>query len=56
MIRGIVGSDSLKRVPGEFIATVIIDSLDGGASEKPHPLTNRHSSDKIREASTQSVQ
>lgn len=42
VVGSIVGGEVLKRIEGEGVSTVVIDSLDGRASKEPHGLAVGH--------------
>lgn len=44
MVSGIVRRNLLQRVPGELIATMVVNRLDRGHGEEPHALTGGHAS------------
>ena len=56
MVGRVVASDELKRVPWESVATVIIDSLDGGYGEEPHRLSVGHARNQKPNTGTSSIQ
>lgn len=56
MIGGIVGSEVLQRVPGEGVAAVVVNGLDGRKGEEPHGLTVGHARNQESNASTSSIQ
>ena len=39
MVSSVIAGQMLERVPGESVAAVIINCLDGRAREKPHSLS-----------------
>lgn len=52
----VVASDELQRIPGERVAAVVIDSLDGRQGEKPYALAHRHESRLEGETCTNSIE
>jgi len=52
----IVGGNFLQWVKRKSVSAVIVDSLDGAASEEPHGLAASHAREKIGEASAESVE
>lgn len=55
VIGSVIGSDELKWIERKSVAAMVVDRLDGRASEKPHGLANGHAGDKISDSSTESV-
>src|SRR5271156_1215808 len=51
----IVRGDSLERIPRKGVTTMVINSLDGRAREKPHSLPNGHARDKVGQSRPKSV-
>lgn len=56
MVGRVVGGDELKWVPGEVIAAMIIDRLDGGHGKEPHCLTGCQASNQECHAGSGSVE
>ena len=56
VVASVVGRHVLEWVEGKRIAAVIVDSLDGTASEKPHALAHSHASDEIADSSAKGVE
>lgn len=56
MIRGVIASHPLQRIPGKSIAAVIVDGFDRGESEKPYALAVAHSRGKESYPSPRSVE
>lgn len=56
VIGSIVGGEMLQRIPGEGVSAVVINSLDGRASEEPHGLAVGHAGNQEADAGTRSVQ
>lgn len=56
VVSRIVFGNVLQRIPGECVAAVIVNGLDGRASEEPHSLSRRHARDHKRETRAQRVQ
>lgn len=56
MVSGVVGGEMLQWIPGEGIATVIIDSLDSREGEEPHGLAVSHAGDQESNSSASRIQ
>lgn len=56
VIRGIVRGEVLQRVPGEGVAAVVVNRLDGRQGKEPHGLAVCHARDQESNASTRCVQ
>ena len=56
VVASVVRGKVLKWVPWQGIAAVVIDCLDGGASEKPHSLARSKPRDEIPYASSERVE
>ena len=55
MVSGVVVRDELKRVPGERVAAVVVDRLDGGEAEEEGALTNVHACEFEANAGTKAI-
>lgn len=56
VIGSIVGGEMLERIPGEGISAMVINSLDGRTSEKPHGLAVSHTGNQEADTCTRSIQ
>ena len=56
MVRGIVGRDVLQRVPGERVAAVVVDRLDGAAHEEEHAQPRGEQGDLVGEPRAERVE
>jgi hypothetical protein len=50
VVGSIVGGEMLQGVPGEGIAAMIVNCLNGGAGKEPHALADGHSGRQERNA------
>lgn len=56
VVGSIVAGDELERVPGERVAAVVVDSLDGGHGKEPHALTHSHEGGLERDSRAKGVE
>lgn len=56
VIAGVVGSQSLQRVPGQGVAAVIVDCLESRSSEKPHSLPRVHTSKLVGDTGAKGIE
>lgn len=56
MVCGIVACNMLKGIPGQLVATMVVNCLDGGPGEKAHSLTRCHGSQLVTNTGANSVQ
>lgn len=50
VVGGVVGGKMLQGIPGEGVAAVVVNGLDGRAGEEPHRLAVGHSGDQEGDA------
>lgn len=56
VIGSIVACDELERIPGELVATVVVNSLDGREAEEQGALANVHARKLETDASTKAIE
>lgn len=56
VVGGVVGGKMLEWIPGEGIATVIVDSFDGRHCKEPHGLAGTHTGDQESNTSASRIQ
>lgn len=56
VVAGIVARDVLQRIPGQRVATVIIDGLEGRADKEVQALARRHACNFIRQTCADRVE
>lgn len=56
VVRSIVASDVLKRIPGQCISTVVVNRLHGAADVEQDGHTRRHHADLVGQARARGIQ
>jgi hypothetical protein len=56
VVGGVVAGDELERVPGEGVAAVVVDGLDGGEGEEEGALTDVHAGGLEGDGGTEAIE